>query len=212
MADAAKPNYPQILELPPGLTPAQFQTLVSDRIKDLNLLLRGVEFNPSVTDLDMGSFRITNLADPIEDLDGVNLRTLRRFGGTTTEAPAVTATGLDAYAMVFDNPGILADGSVSTAYVVGLMRTGTPVEAWFYLQGVGRSNSSINFQVQLGGVGPFVRLLASDLTISAGSLGPVFTSSFALNSNFPHGTVVEAVGTIGGFASGVSMGVVMKRR
>lgn len=86
-----KPIYPQILELPLNLTPAQFQTLVGDRIRDLNLLLRGVGLNPSVTDLSLGSFRITNVADPTDDLDGVNLRTLKRLASQAPSPAPVVA-------------------------------------------------------------------------------------------------------------------------
>src|ERR1043165_6098794 len=115
-----KPRYPQVLELPPNLSPAALQTLLNDRIRDLNRLLQGVAFNPAVTDLDMAQFRIVNLADPTDDLDAVNLRTLRRTAGgaAATETPA-SSGGLDAYTIVFVIPGFPGPDEAVPAFVVG---------------------------------------------------------------------------------------------
>lgn len=210
--DTQRPAYPQILEIPPGLNPAQFMALISDRIKDLNVLIKGLECNPSVVDLAMANFRITGLADPTDDLDAVNLRTLRRQGvpaAATTTPTATTSTG-GAYTIVSDTADTLVDGDLAPAYVVGSDRIGTPEETWIYAQHAPTSNCAVNWYVQLGGVGAFQKLLSSDIVLPAGSKGPIFSAALALRVQFPRETVVEMQATTGGGASGVSMGVVMK--
>lgn len=205
--DTPKPSYPQILELPPNLTPAQFQTLVSDRIRDLNVLLRGVAFNPAVTDLDMASFRIVNLADPTDDLDGVNLRTLKRFAGAKGEAAAGTSTGLDAYAIVFDGTavGFTQPGEQIPAYVVGRDRSGAPEEAWLYAL-----SAPVAIPLTINFTNNGVPMMARDLVLPIGKNGPVFATSFAVGS-LTHGDVIKTIITGGGDSFGVSMALVVKR-
>jgi hypothetical protein len=204
----------QVLELPPNQTLQQLQTLINDRLRDLNLILNGLMSNPADADLDMAQFLIHNLADPVADLDGVNLRTLKR--GTTAPAAiapttAATSTSGGAYTIVSEAAATLGDGDVSPAYVVGLDRVGSPEEVWIYAESAPLSGCAINWQVQLGGAGAFQALLSADLVLPIGSLGPVFSTAFALKAQFPHGTVVKMVATSGGSAGLVSAGVVMKR-
>lgn len=93
--DKQRPVFPQILDLPTSMTPEQFQSMVKDRIHDLNLLLRMVGFNPALASLSMGNFRITALANPTDDLDAVNLRTLRGMllaSESKSAAPSRAAT------------------------------------------------------------------------------------------------------------------------
>lgn len=201
----------QIDDLPPGLTIATLQATLNDRIKVLNLILNGLMTNPADADLDMASFLIHNLADPVGDLDGVNLRTLRRMGSQTIAAPVATSRGLDALAIVSEAPGVLADGDVTPVYVVGRNRTGIPSEVWLYALVAPTTNCAINWRLQLAGVGAFQPLLTSDLVLPAGSLGPVFASNFAFKGVLTHGTVVQMVTTSGGAAGTPSMGVVVER-
>lgn len=211
MGNDQKPIYPQLLELPPNLTAAQFQQLVADRIRDLNLLIQQFAINPGVVDLSMGSFRITNLADPTDDLDAVNLRTLRRGAAGTVTTPVTSSGAGGAYAIVSEFSTTLGDGDVAPAYVVGMDRVGSPEETWIYAESAPLTPCAINWQVQLGGSGAFQTLLSADLVLPAGSLGPVFSTALALRGVFPHGTVVKMVATTGGAAGGVSMAVVIKR-
>lgn len=214
MASDDKPKYPEILELPPNLTPAQFQTLVNDRIRDLNILLRGVAYNPALTDLAMANFRITGLADPTDDLDAVNLRTLRRQGVPATQQQAVaatTASGTGAYTIVSESNGPLNDGDIALAYVVGLDRVGTPEEVWLYSETPPTTDCAINWQVQISGGGPFANLLSADLVLPGGHNGPVFSTAFALHGPFPRATVIKVVATTGGQATKASMGLTIKK-
>ncbi len=205
MPNGPNPSYPQVLEIPPGLTPAQFQLIVSDRIRDLNLLLKGVAFNPGLIDLSMGSFRITNLADPTDDLDAVNLRTLRR-GASAPVAQATTASsGLDAYTIVFNVPGFLGPDELIPAFVVGRDRVGRPAEAWVYALGPPASVGAA-FNVTKNGV----NLLASDLALPVGANGPAFSTSIVGGVAFAHGDVIALVPESGS-ASGISFGLIVER-
>ena len=113
-----------ILELPPGLTLDQLQDLVNDRIRDINTALGLAVENPVGEDLDIGTKRIVNLADPKNDLDGVNLRTLQRRrapDGTTT-----VISSREHYGIVFSSIGAITTGDLTAAYPVAKDRTGTP--------------------------------------------------------------------------------------
>src|SRR5262245_55629275 len=99
----------EIEELPPNLTPAQTVELVNDRIRQINAALRGVQQNPGVTAADIGLFRIVNLADPKDDLDGVNLRTLKRWRPIEAQQiPTAAGRGLDGYCITFVKDGTLS--------------------------------------------------------------------------------------------------------
>ncbi len=118
-----RPSFPQLLEIPPGLSPAQFQTLLSDRIRDLNVLLKKLADNPAVLDLAMANFRITGLADPTDDLDGVNLRTLRRVSAAAQAASSQTKTAPGATTSLGatnGGGGVPLDGT-------GVPTSGTPI-------------------------------------------------------------------------------------
>ncbi len=203
--DTQRPNYPQLLEIPPNLTPAQFQTLISDRIRDLNLLFKRVACNPAVIDLAMANFRITGLADPTDDLDAVNLRTLRRQGGGSTQVAATsTATGRGAYTIVYNVPGFLGPDQLIPAFVVGKDRSGTPAEAWVYALGP-PLGTAVSFQLTLNEV----NILSAPCVLPIGANGPVFSTALVGGQSFTHGDVIKLV-PIAGSASGLSFGLVVE--
>ncbi len=204
--ETQRPNYPQLLEIPGNLTPAQLAFLVNDRIKDLNELFKRIACNPAVVDLDMANFRIVDLADPTDDLDAVNLRTLRRQGGQAVSSVAASSSGgKDAYTIVYNIPGFLGPDESIPAFVVGKDRTGTPAEAWVYALG---PPSIAAFQLQLTRQGS--NILSAPLVLGLGANGPVFSTTIAGGQAFQHGDVVKLV-PIDGSASGISVGLVVER-
>ncbi len=162
-----RPNFPQLLEIPPGLSPQQFMTLLSDRVRDLNVLLKRLETNPAVLDLAMANFRITGLADPTDDLDAVNLRTLRKMGATATQtaqqqaaaAPAASSSGGSTNS-AGGNGGVPLDPG-------GVPTSGTPIPPGIpsvtTLPLIGDPLSVVGQQILLNGV-PYV--------FKAGLVGP----------------------------------------
>lgn len=214
----------QLAELPPNLTLAQLASLLNDRIRDVNDILTGAISNPAESDVDMAAHRITNLADPRDDLDAVTLRTLKRF--QPAAAAQAIGSGLDAYAIVFDKDAALVDGETIPAYVVGVDRTGNPLECWLYSRVAAPGDIKINFGVLVPtgtAVAPVEKILMVnaktgvpvDLILNAGQTGPVFFTPTNLVifgvTNFPHGTIVYPKIDTGASATMCSMGVVVKR-
>lgn len=194
----------QLLELPPNQTLAQLQSLLNDRIRDLDVIFQKLMANPADGDLDMANFLIHNLADPVSDQDAVNLRTLKRFGGATTPTPApVASPGLDAYAIVFTDSLIAHTGDLVPGYVVGANREGSTQEVWVYARGAPLADFTFNLTVN------GTNILSVDMTLAAGSIGPVFGTPSAVS--LTHGDVVLPVITNGSSAGGVSIGLVVKR-
>lgn len=77
---------PQTTELPVNLASVKDLTAaMNDRIRQTNNWLQ-TEYvhNAALSDVDLGSNRITNLADPTDDLDAVNLRTVKKFQATSS--------------------------------------------------------------------------------------------------------------------------------
>jgi hypothetical protein len=197
----------QVLELPPNQTLQQLQTLLNDRLRDLNLILNGLMSNPATADLDMANFQIHNLADPSGDLDAVNLRTLKRGAAEAATAPvaAPASSGGGAYAIVFNVGGFLGPDEQVPAYIVGRDRTGTAAEAWVYALGA-PSLQDFTFQLTKNGT----NILASAATLPVGSMGPVFFTAFSGGVALEHGDVMELV-PLGGSAGGISVGLVVER-
>jgi hypothetical protein len=215
----------QLAELPPNLTLAQLQALLNDRIRDVNDILTGAVSNPAEADVDMAAHRITNLADPRDDLDAVTLRTLKRF---SPAAPAVQAVPGDAdyYAIVFDEDGALVDGETIPAYAVMTNRTGNPFECCLYSRVAAPGDVEINFGVLVPnshGTVPVEQLLmqhskdfsAANLVLKAGQTGPVFfTPSISLIfgvASFPRGTIIYPKIISGSSATICTMEVGVKR-
>jgi hypothetical protein len=76
------------------MTPEQTADVLNDRIRDLNKLFQDYVFQPADNDVDLGYGRVVNLGDPKDDLDGVNLRTLRKFGGASVTSNTGVPTTL----------------------------------------------------------------------------------------------------------------------
>lgn len=195
-----------VVELPENLTHAQLVTLLNDRFRDLNLLLTHLVSNPADVDVSLGQFKITDLADPTGDFDGVNLRTLKRMAGAPVATTAQsTGSALDAYTIVYSLSGLVGPNEVIPAYIVGKDRAGTGEEVWVYA--LGAAVTDFTFQLTLNGT----NMLPGPVTLGAGANGPVFSTSFAGVASLTHGDRVELV-PLTGSPSGVSVGLVVKRK
>lgn len=196
-------------DLPGGIaTPAALATKINDRFRQLRGLLATFWRNPATSNYSMGGpgqpYQINNLADPVADLDAVNLRTLRRFGSKQQAAPAATSFN---YAIVFSNSSLLTAGAPVAAYRVGTGKAGTPVQVWLDAQQAPNAAAYFNFMVQVGGAGAWVKLFANDIMLAAGSNGG-FYSGFAVQY-FPLNTRVYFTITTPSNAGIFSAGVVV---
>lgn len=94
-------------ELPSNLSSiAEVLAAVNQRIRDIRSTLQGYVQNPAIDNVDLGSNRIINLADPINDLDGVNYRSLKKYqqqpGGA---APVSSGPGIITFGFDSDSTG-----------------------------------------------------------------------------------------------------------
>jgi hypothetical protein len=189
--DQSKKIALEIQELPPG---AVTTDLINDRIRSLNAALAQYVQNPARGPVDLAQFQIINLADPKNDLDGVNLRTLKKFGGTgTVEQVTGTGSGSGPYALIFAFDGFPADGEISPTATINQQRDGrAPVVVSFTCTTGGASDVKGN--LVLDGV----NLLSEDIVIPAGQLGPVYSQKFSLSSALKIGQGLRAIITAAG--------------
>ncbi len=193
----------QILELPPALTPDQLQTTLNDRIRDLNGALGNAVQNPALGQVDLGNFKIINLADPKDDLDTVNLRTLKKFAGTgVAQEVAGRSSGTENPTIYFTFDGFPADGEESPFAIIMANRAGFSPTA-IAVSAVGAPTSDCSVNLTIGGV----KMLAADLVLPAGSQGPIFSSAFALGAAFPLGTLIESLVIKAGGAVQLTIGL-----
>jgi hypothetical protein len=197
-----------LAELPANLTLTQLQALLNDRIRDVNDILTGAVSNPAEADVDMGAHRITNLADPRDDLDAVTLRTLKRFSGTS--APQVVSAGLDAYAIVFTKDGVLSVPELTPAYIVGKDRTGTIEEVGLYAT-VAPTQAVLQMNATVTRVATISPVLATDIIFPIGGIVPVYSTKIKFTSPLKHGDVVQPTIITGGQAQLATMVVVVRR-
>ena len=193
-----------ISELPPGLTLAQLQNLMNDRIQEINLALGKVVQAPAIADVDLGTKRAINMADPTDDLDGVNLRTLKKFGGAgTTEQ--VQGAGGDFPTIYFAFDGLPFDGESSPFAIIMANRAGfLPVSV--SLSVVGPGNDVVAANLLIAGV----PMLRNDLQLDAGAQGPVFSNAFALPGSLLLGTLIQGVITQASGSSQVTIGLAIQ--
>jgi hypothetical protein len=200
-----------ILEIPalPAPTIAQLVGLLNDRIRDLNTLVAALQSNPATAILDMGTNRIINVADPKNDLDAVNLRTLKH-PKTAAIGQQQQTGGLDSYAIVFSNNGNLSNGAQAPGYPVQTARIGNIIAVGVMAIQAPTSNYSGNVQVQLPG-GIITSVLSTNIILPAGQLGPVYSMAIAYAPRMPQGTRVTVLNTLGGNAGGLTLIAVVKR-
>lgn len=191
----------QVLELPPGVNSVdELAGLVNDRIQQLNISMQRFVQNPALGAADLGLNKIVNLADPKDDLDGVNLRTLRKFGGAAAEEKVVAAGEHPTIYFTFD--GLAADGQESPFAQIMANRAGfTPTAVSVCAVTPPTSDCEINLQIE------GVDMLADNLVLPAGDQGPVFTTAFALGGALPKGTLIQAIIVVSGDASQVTIGL-----
>jgi hypothetical protein len=190
----------QILEIPPDRFDAN---TVNDRIQQINLAFQRMLQNPALGDANLGTSRIVNLADPKDDLDGVNLRTLKRFSGTGI-AQQTAGSGIEFPTVYFTFDGLPFDGEVSPYAPILANRAGfSPVQVGVCAV-VAPSLRDAEVNLTIFGKG---QLLKTNLILPIGSIGPTFSTSLALPASFPGGTLVQAEVVHAGGCSQITIGL-----
>ena len=178
------------------------QTVITNLVSQLNQATVS-------TNLDVQGHRITNVSWPTSLYDAVPKiyvdRNKKNFVQQSTKG-----IGIGAYTIVFSNSGLVVDGDITPAFIVGSQRQGRPIEAWVYAEGAPTTNSlAVNINVN------GTRILLTDLILASSgtstATGPIFETTF--QSLFPpltHGAVVTGTFSAGGIAQGVSVGLVVR--
>jgi hypothetical protein len=121
-----------LVELPPDTTPDKLTAAINDRIRQLQQILTDVLTNPMGADLDMGKFRIVSLSDPKDDLDGVNLRTLKRFQGDNNPPDTTANARGGKFVIVFSSDDVVEAGQEIADYVFATGRLGKIIQGKLY--------------------------------------------------------------------------------
>jgi len=192
----------QILEIPAAPVTS---SLINDRIQQINLAFQKFLQNPALGEADLAQFRIINLADPKDDLDGVNLRTLKRFAGQgIAQQVTGTGSGIEQPTIYFTIDGEPSNGEASPYAQIMANRAGfTPIEISVTAV-TAPSTADLTANVIKFGAG---NMLASDLTLPIGSVGPVYATGLALPGPFALGTLLQGVVVIAGGASQVTIAI-----
>ena len=148
-------------------------------------------------DLSMGGHRLINVPDPVNALDAVNLRYLKKelegVGNKYQRKQAPKVEEDSPFTVVWANSGTAATGTGIPPYVFNPNRLGTPNLFKVYAIGTGTGNSSFNFLYLPQGNGTGTRMLSSDLQLGAGNRGPVTANNFAISPSFAANDVVYPV-------------------
>ncbi len=159
--------------------------------------------NKRTQPMSMGGQRLTDVPDPSNATDAVNLRTLKKelqgIGNKHQSAKQVPVTGY--FTTVFANSGTSSGTFTSPPYVFNPHRLGSPAEVKLYAIGTGTSSSTVNVQYVPGGSGTPVNLLTAALNLPSSKTGPVSSVSFASVPSFKENDVIYAVGTGGGISN-----------
>mgnify|MGYP001792425672 CR=1 FL=1 len=197
----------QILELPPGQTNDKLKILLNDRIRDLTSALGVFVQNPALGDVDLGTNRGTNCADPKNDLDIVNLRTLKKFSGSGVAEQVSGGSGIEQPTIYLAFDGLPFDGQASPYAIIMANRAGfTPTKVGVSAVGA-PSSAACEVNLLIVGRG---NLLSVNLSLPIGSIGPVFTSAIALPAGFPESTLIQGIIVVAGNASQVTISLSLR--
>ncbi len=209
----------KILELPPDLPPDRLQELLNDRIRDINAAIALFVENPATAEFDAGLHRILNVADPQKDLDAVNLRTLRKGAPAAVETPVRGKSGLDAYVIVFDDPGAVFDGEAWPPYTVGAKRIGV-IEAVSVSADSPASSGDLKInatvrrpKVHEDDAEPAEEdVLTESLVLPQGHYGPLFSDKIKFTDLLLQGARLKPTIVSGSAAGLVTIEIHVKRR
>lgn len=160
-----------------------------------SLSVRIAQTDTRTAPMDMGGNRLINVPDPVNALDAVNLRTLKKnLQGVTHPR---TRSSENVYTIVWSMNGTAT--GIAPAYIINPNRTGTPVVAKAYALGTGTGSTTVNIWYKQGGTGTPAKVLTNDLNLPASTNGPVSESTFNLSATLSVNDVLyAAVSTSGG--------------
>lgn len=145
--------------------------------------------------MNMGGNRITDVAEPSNPTDAVNLRYLKKKLDDITQQHISRRPLGKLYSVVFSYNGAVVAGSVSPPYTINKGQTGSPTLVSIAVTGTG--TAAANFNIARNGT----NVLTSDIILPSGSTGPVVVTNFVPGTSFKIGDLLTPVVDV---ASGVS--------
>lgn len=196
----------QILAIPGTPSGAQLVALLNDRIDQVNLAFAKFVQNPALGDVDLAQAKIVDLADPKDDLDAVNLRTLKKFGAVSVDTGTGKGSGIEFPTIYFTFDGFPFDGEESPFAIIMPNRDGfSPTQVSLSAVGV---PTSVPCEVNLTIQG--VDMLRANLALPVGSQGPVFSADFALPGSLRSGTLIMGVIVKAGGTTQLTIGLSLR--
>ena len=165
-----------------------------------NLSLRIAQQDNRTAAMSMGGNRLTDVPDPSNNLDAVNLRTLRKYLQGISH-PHEKESGAD-YTIVWSTNGT-ASGT-APPYIV-TRKPGKLVVAKAYALNTGASATAVNIWYTAQGTGTPTKILQNDLVLPGSKNGPVSTTAFTLPVGVSVNDVLYAVISTAGGASNYSV-------
>lgn len=169
---------------------------------DVNIVLKQLldwQSQMQTKDQDLHQNRIRNAAPGLTKGDYVTFEQLPTIQPTSP-------TKDQHLKIEFSSIGAVSVGQLSAPYIVGNDRVGSPTEVWVYATTAPTTNATFN--ISLNGT----NILVTDVTLPAGSNGPVKVTNFVTPiPMFGVGSVVLPIVTAAGGASFVSLSIQIKR-
>lgn len=168
-----------------------------------NLSLRLAQQDSRTAPMSMNGNRLTEVPDPANATDAVNLRTLKKALQGVSQLHRKTQSSQGAYTIVWSINGT-ASGT-APPYIINPFRTGSPMLVKLYAINTGTATTGFNINYVQGGTGTAVRILSSDILLPTGTTGPITVSNFVLTQGFAVNDVLYLVVTTTGGASNLSL-------
>ncbi len=197
----------------PELLPA----LINDRFRHLQDDLKVLIRKNDKDNVDIGGNRIVNVGDPKDDLDVVNLRTLKRTSVSPrpveTETTAAASIPDQHYAMIFTKDGFVSDEETSPWLTIDEFREGYPLSALVTAKTAPAGVSlKVNFKILRPEAIDEEDLLDLPLEILVSERGPVFSElGLAVTDKLEKGTRIYMLIVQGGDAEKVTGQIVLRR-
>ena len=178
------------ISIQPG-RPEDERRQVSNKLNDLSQKL--AQSDNRTANMNLGGNRVTQVADPGNPTDAVNLRYLKKKLDDIGNTQQFRQKRVP-YSIVFSNLGALVAGQLSAPYIIMPGKTGSPNYVLAATIPAGTGGSTCQLQVAQNGV----NILAGDLIIPGGSQGPITVSNFIPGVVFSVGDLITPVVNAGG--------------
>lgn len=149
--------------------------------------------------LSMGFNRLTDVPDPSNPTDAVNLRTLsKQLQGIGQHRQQKATQGY--YSIVWSFYGTVST-TTAPGYIILPHRVGSPSLGSIYALSTGTGNTGANILYFPNGTGTGIKLFTADIILPSSSKGPISSTALSTMPTFSVNDVLAAVVTTAGGVS-----------